>query len=130
MNKEEAIKIIRHMTYLSAHVVEDGVEAFEFIEQLLSKPSLPSNLAEAAVQAHIKLEEGEGLSFLNIFEAGAEWMAEQAEKDLALTWTDIKTLINDSPTLLSKDEDSPGRGSQEYYEEILKRFNNQKQKEL
>ena len=27
----------------------------------------------AAVQAHIKLEEGEGLSFVNIFKAGAEW---------------------------------------------------------
>lgn len=36
------------MAYLSAHVVENGVEAYEYIEQLLSKPSIPSNLDEAA----------------------------------------------------------------------------------
>lgn len=41
------------------------------------KHSLPSDIDEAAIQAHIRLEEGEGLSFLNIFKAGAEWMAWQ-----------------------------------------------------
>lgn len=43
-------------------------------------PSLPSNLDEAAIQAHIRLEDGEGLSFLNIFKAGVEWMAGQFQK--------------------------------------------------
>ena len=43
-------------------------------------PKLPSNLDEAAVQAHIKLEEEGSLSFLNIFKAGAEWMAGQFQK--------------------------------------------------
>ena len=125
MNKEEAIKIIRHMTYLSAHVVEDGVEAFEFIEQLLSKPSLPSNLAEAAVQAHIKLEEGEGLSFLNIFEAGAEWMAEQAEKDLALTGKDIE-LLNDLHSVLCQNPELRLSDRRKYCEELAKAFNSKK----
>ena len=37
-----------------------------------------SQIEEAAIQAHIRLEEsGDGLSFLNIFKAGAEWMASQ-----------------------------------------------------
>ena len=39
-----------------------------------------SQIEEAAIQAHIRLEEsGDGLSFLNIFKAGAEWMAGQGE---------------------------------------------------
>lgn len=44
------------------------------------KPSLPSGLDEAAIQAHIRLEEGEGLSFLNIFKAGAQWRDAQIPK--------------------------------------------------
>lgn len=36
-----------------------------------------NGLEEAAIQAHIRLEDGEGLSFLNAFKAGAEWMAGQ-----------------------------------------------------
>lgn len=43
-------------------------------------PSLPSDLDEAAIQAHIRLEEGEGLSFLNIFKAGAQWRDAQIPK--------------------------------------------------
>lgn len=39
----------------------------------ISQPSLPSDIDKAAVQAHIRLQDGEGLSFLNIFKAGAEW---------------------------------------------------------
>ena len=35
---------------------------------------------QTAIQAHIRLEDGEGLSFLNIFKAGAEWMAGQFQK--------------------------------------------------
>ena len=50
----------------------DGTEAM-----LDNISPLPSNLDEAAIQAHIRLEDGEGLSFLNIFKAGAEWMAGQ-----------------------------------------------------
>ena len=43
--------------------------------------SLPSNLDEAAVQAHIRMEEsGEEMTFLNTFKAGAEWMAGQFQK--------------------------------------------------
>lgn len=34
-------------------------------------------LEEAAIQAHIRLEESEELSFLNIFKAGAEWQKEK-----------------------------------------------------
>lgn len=88
MTKEEAIKVIRHMAYLSAHVVENGVEAYEYIEQFLSKPSLPSNLDKAAEKyAWMKeepLSDGERLSFcfnprIDAFKAGAKWMTEQGE---------------------------------------------------
>lgn len=77
MTKEEALKIVRHMAYLSAHVVENGVEAYEYIEQLLSQSSAPSNLDEAAE----KYADTQNKNFLkpeivkNIFKAGVEWMA-------------------------------------------------------
>lgn len=89
MTKEEAIKVIRHMAYLSAHVVENGVEAYEYIEQFLSKPSLPSNLDKAAEKYAWKKEEplsdGERLSFcfnprIDAFKAGAEWRDAQIPK--------------------------------------------------
>ena len=76
MTKEEAIKVIRHMAYLSAHVVENGVEAYEYIEELLSKPSLPSNLDEAAEEYAYKTQWDHGVRF-DAFKAGAEWMAGQ-----------------------------------------------------
>ena len=85
MTKEEALKVIRDMAYLSAHVVENGVEAYEYIEQLLSNPSLPSNLDEAA-RMYRNYREECGIKdpvMLNEIEeahyAGAELMAEQGE---------------------------------------------------
>ena len=49
-------------------------------------------------------------------------------KDLALTWKDIKKIMIEIPEILDRDEDSPGRGSKEYYEEVLRRFNEQRKK--
>lgn len=76
MTKEEALKVIQHMAYLAAHVVENGVEAYECIEQLLSQPSLPSNLDEAALQWWDSVKFYSDLSGtpINAFKAGAEWM--------------------------------------------------------
>lgn len=56
---------------------------------------LPDNVDEAAVQAHIKLEEEGSLSFLNIFKAGAEWMA----------WLGVK--IGETKIYLEDDGDEP-----------------------
>lgn len=85
MTKEEALKVIRHMAYLSAHVVENGVEAYECIEQLFSQPSLPSNLDEAAeeyLKQYNESEFGNGGDdwdddIIITFKAGAKWMAGQ-----------------------------------------------------
>ena len=57
-------------------------------------------LEEAAVQAHIQMEEGgEDMTFLNTFKAGAEWMAgQQAEKDtIAKIHEQIERGIPDNP---------------------------------
>ena len=39
-----------------------------------------SKLGKAAIEAHSRLQDGEGLSFYNLFKAGAEWMAEMAQE--------------------------------------------------
>ena len=41
---------------------------------------LPQTIEQAAVQAHIELEERNGLSFVNIFSKGAEWQKQQMMK--------------------------------------------------
>ena len=53
----------------------------------------------------------------------------QAEKDLALTWEDIKLIceIEDRYWNEEFDENSK-RTTQEYYEEVLRRFNEQREK--
>lgn len=48
----------------------------------------------------------------------------QAEKDLALTWEDMQ-LIDDC-LVASIHPQSPNRSNKEFYEEVLKRFNEQK----
>lgn len=84
MTKEEALKVIRHMAYLSAYVVENGVEAYEYIKQLLSQPSIPSDLDEAVEKNFETMEvlEHENIfeeTHRKIFEAGAEWIVGQGE---------------------------------------------------
>ena len=57
------------------------------------------------------------------FKAGYE----QAEKDLALTWEDIKTIEQIIATSDWYDFEINGKlWSKEFYEEVLKRFNEQK----
>lgn len=46
-----------------------------------SERAFPNDIKEAAVQAHIHLEESGKLSFLRIFEAGAKWQKEQMMED-------------------------------------------------
>lgn len=86
MTKEEAIKVIRHMAYLSAHVVENGVEAYEYIEQFLSKPSLPSNLNDAEFEYAQSLDEipanqEEDKMIYDAFKAGANWAIGRLKED-------------------------------------------------
>jgi hypothetical protein len=73
--------------------IEDEGRDKVFVEEL-SEPELPSNLDEAAVQEHIRMEESvEGLSFLNIFKAGAEWQMEQV---VTLIESRLAELIGDA----------------------------------
>ena len=79
MTKEEVIEILERFVLgakpcSQREIVDACASAYRMLKE---QPSLPSNLDEAAIQAHIRLEDGEGLSFLNIFKAGAEWMAGQ-----------------------------------------------------
>ena len=75
------------MAYLSAHVIENGVEAYEYIEQLLSQPSLPSNLDEA-MEEESQHAYGEPTAqgfakrsfFKRGFKAGAQWRDAQILK--------------------------------------------------
>jgi hypothetical protein len=58
---------------------------------------------------------------------------EQAEKDLALTWEDIKKISRILDIMV--DDDLKGEipkewGEKEYYEEVLRRFNKAKEEEL
>jgi hypothetical protein len=81
--------------------IEDEGRDKVFVEEL-SEPELPSNLDEAAIQAHIRLEDGEGLSFLNIFKAGAEWQMEQV---VTLIESRLAELIGDAqPTPILRTE--------------------------
>ena len=54
-----------------------------------------------------------------------EYAKEQAEKGNNLTWEDIKR-IYDIMGEMVYDSDSPGRGSEAYYREVLRRFNEEK----
>lgn len=83
MTKEECIALLERYAEYDGMGIPNLAgcrEAMRMAAVLLSQPSLPSSLDEAAIQAHIRLEDGEGLSFLNIFKAGAEWMAGQDRK--------------------------------------------------
>lgn len=55
---------------------------------------------------------------------------EQAEKDLALTWEDVKAIVTIADSMLTHTAwdaiDWPDE--QKYYEEVLRRFNEQKKK--
>ena len=45
----------------------------------MEKDGTVTVFGKAAINAHAKLLDGQGLSFLNIFKEGAEWMAEQTK---------------------------------------------------
>lgn len=51
---------------------------------------------------------------------------EQAEKDLSLTWEDVRTLFKIAYNYEDDAIEKPPYLSQEYCEEILRRFNEQK----
>lgn len=60
------------------------------------------------------------------FEQGVDW----AEEDLALTWEDIKAIVTIADSMLTHTAwdaiDWPDE--QKYYEEVLRRFNSQREK--
>lgn len=64
----------RLSTHFNSHI-EDFKAGAQWRDAQI--PKLPDSLDKAAIQAHARLEDGEGLSFLNIFKAGADWMASQ-----------------------------------------------------
>ena len=92
---------------------------------------------EAALKAYPKEERKVWSSAFGMFEfdkTAPERIAyqkgyDQAEKDLALTWEDIKLIceIEDRYWNEEFDENSK-RTTQEYYEEVLRRFNEQREK--
>lgn len=55
---------------------------------------------------------------------------EQAEQDLALTWEDIKTIVDiyDDCLNITFEKDKPAYESEEFYEEVLRRFREMKNK--
>ena len=55
----------------------------------------------------------------------AEWQEQQAEKDLALTPDDIKRIVDiyDDCLKLTFEEGKPAYESEDFYKEVLKRFN-------
>lgn len=54
----------------------------------------------------------------------------QAEKDLALTWEDVATLIRLCEQVKTEwwFRDMKGIGTQKHFEEVLRRFNSQREK--
>ena len=66
-------------------------------EVVIKKDEEPVNddLMKAAIQAHTELEEGKGLSFINIFIAGANWQKEQMIEK-ACEWLKLHTFIFES----------------------------------
>jgi len=90
MKKEEAIKYLRQIYPNGGHCWLDSqrIEAIDMAIAALSKPSLPSNLDEAAneyLKQYNESEFGNGGDdwdddILITFKAGAEWMAGQFQK--------------------------------------------------
>lgn len=74
MTKEEAIKVLDQVRQWTDY----PKEAFTMAIEALSKPSLPSNLDEAANKFAVLYDQGtcDGIA-QECFKAGAEWMAEQ-----------------------------------------------------
>lgn len=58
-----------------------------------------TKIEKAAIEAHIGLEEGEGLSFYNIFKAGVEWQREHIWHDCIL---EPPTKIGETLIVLAK----------------------------
>ena len=98
MTKEEATKKLADIIFNATksgympYDTNDEMCAMNIAKKHIDEfyTSLPSNLDEAAVQAHIRMEEsGEEMTFLNTFKAGAEWMAGQGAKfDTEMSWLD------------------------------------------
>lgn len=76
MTKEEAIKILQNIYF----EVPEIKEALQIAIEALSRPSLQSNLDEAADKFAVFYDQGtcDGIA-QDCFKAGAEWMAEQGK---------------------------------------------------
>lgn len=106
MTTEELLKAIRvkieRRINEIAEMGEAGVVRHQELETLVALETYIDSLQEpiadasktiedAAVQAHIRLEESEDLSFFNIFKVGAEWQKEQMLEDAIscnVSWCD------------------------------------------
>ncbi len=79
----------------------------------------------AAVKAHDEILKRRGeITFIDAFVSGYN----QAEKDLALTWRDVKNIVTIADSMLTHtacdDIDHPDE--QKFYEEVLRTYNKMK----
>ena len=69
-----------------------------------------------------------------VYREGVKYGYEQAEKDLALTWEDVRTILDKENDILHECNDNAQQvievypKGEDYYGEILKRFNEQREK--
>ena len=88
----------------------------------------PTKLEQAATKWSMDNQEGFCTHSMKIaaFKAGAKWQKKQDE----LTWEDISKIIQIADMLFITNEDSVFPTRQSFCEEVLKKFNEQKNKEI
>ena len=101
MTREEAKEYLDNYRKMYAELAPERF--LEALDVMLNEPSLPSNIndaAEIAKQEYVYNDGGPfphttGVSFLNGFKDGAEWMAEQgASYETEVGWIDGPTVLN------------------------------------
>lgn len=89
MTKEEALKAFRSYTVLNLMDNFTTDELQEMIDAIVSTPSLPSDIDEAAEEYFEQYNYMPKGFVVDAFKAGAEWMAGQGESfDTEMSWLD------------------------------------------
>lgn len=131
MTREQLKEFVKRTTEASGLSEEQLAEKINDAFDNKSKPSIPSNLDEAAkeyMRNYIPFDQCDSRDIVRTFKAGAEWMAGRERP--ALTWQDITTLIRLCEQVKTEwwFRDMKGIGTQKYFEEVLRRFNEQRKK--
>ena len=108
---------------MSKRAEEAAMEAYNDMFHNPAKMSVRSTVSEEEA-AQFDYKEPFKAFFLDVFQQGYE----QAKKDLALTWGDVQLL--DFYAMECQVEESKGikfNSSQEFFEEVLRRFNKVKE---